>query len=222
MSRIWGFFAFLLIAGIANAQPIKIGVITDRVGVSKPYSEPATEGIVFGADELYLQAAESIPPAAAYEGFPVVEDGIGLVRRFEDGFVRGLRRPAKPRKGSCRTVTVVTGEMFAPVLSRLLERLVVPGLNAEVVAVANDFFGRAIAVAGLLTGEDIAKALTSREVGDVVLVPGVALQEASGVFLDDVSPQDLSRHLNVSVETPDVSARGLLDALLGRRAVART
>jgi len=178
--------------------------------------------LVFAADELYLRAEEPIPPAAAYEGFPVAEDGIGLVRRFEDGLVRGLRRPAKPRKGSCRTVTVVTGEMFAPVLSRLLERLVVPGLNAEVVAVANDFFGRAIAVAGLLTGEDIAKALTSREVGDVVLVPGVALQEASGVFLDDVSPQDLSRHLNVSVETPDVSARGLLDALLGRRAVART
>lgn len=37
----------------AQAQePIKIGVITDRVGVSKPYSEPATEGIVFGAAEL--------------------------------------------------------------------------------------------------------------------------------------------------------------------------
>src|SRR5262245_22448312 len=35
--------------------------------------------IVFGADELYLQAGEPIPPAAAYEGFPVVEDGVGLV-----------------------------------------------------------------------------------------------------------------------------------------------
>ena len=31
---------------------IKIGVITDRVGVSKPYSEPATEGVIFGADEI--------------------------------------------------------------------------------------------------------------------------------------------------------------------------
>ena len=27
-------------------------MITDRVGVSKPYSEPATEGVVFGADEI--------------------------------------------------------------------------------------------------------------------------------------------------------------------------
>src|SRR5437870_2181982 len=45
-------FALLLATGIANAQTIKIGVITDRVGVSKPYSEPATEGVIFAADEL--------------------------------------------------------------------------------------------------------------------------------------------------------------------------
>jgi branched-chain amino acid transport system substrate-binding protein len=33
-------------------ETIKIGVISDRVGVSKPYSEPATEGLIFGASEL--------------------------------------------------------------------------------------------------------------------------------------------------------------------------
>ena len=41
-----------LYAGIAFSQTIKIGVITDRVGVSKPYSEPATEGVIFGAEEI--------------------------------------------------------------------------------------------------------------------------------------------------------------------------
>jgi branched-chain amino acid transport system substrate-binding protein len=45
--------ALALLAGAAVAQEtIKIGVITDRVGVSKPYSEPATEGVVFGANEI--------------------------------------------------------------------------------------------------------------------------------------------------------------------------
>ena len=42
-----------LVALSAQAQEtIKIGVITDRVGVSKPYSEPATDGMVFGANEI--------------------------------------------------------------------------------------------------------------------------------------------------------------------------
>src|SRR5262249_61490856 len=37
---------------------------------------------VFAADELYLQAGLPLPPAGDYEGFPIVEDGVGLVRRF--------------------------------------------------------------------------------------------------------------------------------------------
>jgi branched-chain amino acid transport system substrate-binding protein len=45
--------AFALFGLNAYAQEtIKVGVITDRVGVSKPYSEPATEGLVFGANEI--------------------------------------------------------------------------------------------------------------------------------------------------------------------------
>jgi len=45
--------AAALVSGAVQAQEtIKIGVITDRVGVSKPYSEPATEGMVFGANEI--------------------------------------------------------------------------------------------------------------------------------------------------------------------------
>jgi branched-chain amino acid transport system substrate-binding protein len=39
-------------ASVLAQETIKIGVITDRVGVSKPYSEPATEGVIFGADEI--------------------------------------------------------------------------------------------------------------------------------------------------------------------------
>jgi len=51
--RLLGFLAGLLLCGSAFSQEtIKIGVITDRVGVSKPYAEPATEGVVFGADEI--------------------------------------------------------------------------------------------------------------------------------------------------------------------------
>ena len=54
--RFLGFLACVLFAGSVFSQDtIKIGVITDRVGVSKPYSEPATEGVIFGADEINRQ-----------------------------------------------------------------------------------------------------------------------------------------------------------------------
>src|SRR5678815_815731 len=53
MKRLCAFLGALLVAGAVQAQDtIKIGVITDRVGVSKPYSEPSTEGLIFGANEI--------------------------------------------------------------------------------------------------------------------------------------------------------------------------
>jgi len=51
--KLFAVLAAALVATSAQAQDtIKIGVITDRVGVSKPYSEPSTEGLVFGANEI--------------------------------------------------------------------------------------------------------------------------------------------------------------------------
>jgi putative radical SAM enzyme (TIGR03279 family) len=172
--------------------------------------------LVFAADELYLQARRPIPPAAAYEDFSVVEDGVGLVRRFEDDLRRVASRPGRPHWRGQRAVTIVTGELFGPLLGPLLERVRVPGLQADVVAVPNEFFGRAITVAGLLTGQDVARALSGRSLGDVVMVPRVALTETKGVFLDDVAPEDLAQALGVPIVTVDASARGLIHGLLDR------
>ena len=60
------------------------------------------------------------------------------------------------------------------------------------VAVPNEFFGGSVAVAGLLTGQDIQRHLAAQgDLGDAVLVPAVALRDGEGVFLDDLTPADL-------------------------------
>jgi len=176
--------------------------------------------VVFAADELYLRAGRPIPPAEAYEGFPIVEDGVGLVRRFEDDFRALTRRPARPEWRGRRRVTVVTGELFGPILAELLATVRIPGLHVDVIPVPNELFGRTIGVAGLLAGRDVAQALSGRPLGDVVLVPRVALTESQGVFLDDVAPADLARHLGTPFATPEATARGLVEALLGRLCAA--
>ncbi|HEX5528996.1 MAG TPA: DUF512 domain-containing protein [Methylomirabilota bacterium] len=175
---------------------------------------------VWAADELYLSAGIALPPAPAYEGFAVAEDGIGLVRRFEDAWARaiGRRRARRPRP---RRVTVVTGEMFAPRMRALLDHLVVPGLTADLVPIRNEFFGRGIGVAGLLTGRDIQlqlgeAACGGRGLGDEVLVPAVTLRDGAGVFLDDLTPADLAASLGTPVTPVEPTAPALLAALLGR------
>jgi len=166
---------------------------------------------VFLGDEVYLQAERPLPPADAYEGFAIAEDGIGLVRRFEDGLVQALARRRSSRAG--RTVTIVSGALYAPRLARLLAGAPLAA-HARVVAVPNELFGGSVAVAGLLTGQDIQRHLaTLGDLGEAVLVPAVALRDGEGVFLDDLTPDDLARALGVPVIPVEPEPRALLEAL---------
>jgi len=165
---------------------------------------------VFLADEIYLLAGLPLPPAAAYEGFSVAEDGIGLVRRFEDGFLRSIAR----RNRAVGSVTIVTGELFASRLRALLAGGGFDPVTVRVAAVPNDFFGPAIGVAGLLTGRDIQRHLaTQPDLGRAVLVPAVAVRDGDGIFLDDLTPADLARDLGVPVKVVQPTPSALLNAI---------
>src|SRR5881296_3003198 len=167
---------------------------------------------VFLADEIYLLAGLPLPSAAAYEGFSIAEDGIGLVRRFEDSFNRSNAR--RKRRAGGDVVTVVTGELFAPRLRALLARGGFEPAAIRVAAVPNDFFGPAIGVAGLLTGRDIQRHLARQsELGRAVLVPAVAVRDGDGIFLDDLTPADLARDLGVPVKVVQPTPGALLRAI---------
>ncbi len=179
---------------------------------------------VFLADEIYLLAGLPLPRAEAYEGFAIAEDGIGLVRRFEDGFARAMaRRRAKVKRAAAvgtrdaaahDGVTVVTGQMFAPRLGALLAEGGFDPAIVRVAAVHNDFFGPAIGVAGLLTGRDIQRQLAAvADLGRAVLVPAVAVRDGDGIFLDDLTLADLARDLRVPVKVVEPTPSALLKAI---------
>jgi NifB/MoaA-like Fe-S oxidoreductase len=53
--------------------------------------------LVYAADEYYLLSGRTFPPAEAYEGVEMTEDGIGMARAFEQEFagtVAGRERPS--------------------------------------------------------------------------------------------------------------------------------
>ena len=163
--------------------------------------------MVFAADEYYLLAGRDLPPAAGYEGYPQHENGIGMARAFTESFARpasagpggvrhgffasvdaapaeGYRAPRAsrpPRRGpTAARSSVLTGAYGARVLAPLLASH--PRHDVELRAVPNDFFGGNIGVAGLLTGEDLARALAGVPDGTRCLLPDACLNE--GRFLD--------------------------------------
>ena len=152
--------------------------------------------LVWAADEFYLSAGRRVPRATAYEGFPQIENGVGLVRMFLDSGYRAKRLLPK-KLPEPLAVTVVTGELAAPLLQHWAESLRVENLQVNVVPVENRLLGSSVTVAGLIAGKDMIDQLKGRNLGDVVFVPWVALRD--GAFLDDVTIAGVQRELGVRV-----------------------
>ena len=169
--------------------------------------------LVFASDEFYIKANEQIPPASLYEDFPQIENGVGLVAAF----MREVSRTRLPATVPPVRATVITGVSFSKILSNVLKRLRrIKGAAVQQITVKNRFFGPSVTVTGLLTGGDILYALRGKRLGDLVLIPSSALKEDEDVFLDDMSIEELERHLKTKVFRVD-GFGDLVSVLRGRR-----
>jgi putative radical SAM enzyme (TIGR03279 family) len=123
-----------------------------------------------------------------------------------------LLGPAGP---DTRPATILTGTYGARILRPLLAAH--PRDDVTVHEVTNDFFGGNIGVAGLLTGEDLARALHGAPRNARYLLPDACLNE--GRFLDGLTLADLPRPVEV-VPTDGPSLRAALDGTSFRSACA--
>jgi putative radical SAM enzyme (TIGR03279 family) len=147
------------------------------------------------ADEWYLLANVTPPPAEHYDGYPQFEDGIGMLRAFEDEWTtpQTTIRP-QPQENTL----FVTGEAFAPTLKRLItQRFAQSAQGPEVRAIRNNFFGGNVNVTGLLTAHDIISQLKKQGLPpqSTVFIPKVVFN-ADGLTLDDRTLHDISHALN--------------------------
>jgi putative radical SAM enzyme (TIGR03279 family) len=168
---------------------------------------------IYPSDEWYLVAGMEVPAAHEYDGFPQVENGVGMVRQLLDEW-RMLRVALPPVRGE--RVTLVCGTLIQPVLAWIVEEWnKLSGIEVQLVSVVNEFFGPVTTVSGLLAGQDVVKALQGRSsdsseadrFGNLVFLPRSmftgrygAGSAPPGITLDDLSLDDLSAQLGVRVE----------------------
>lgn len=154
----------------------------------------------FLGDEFYILADHPIPPRSHYGDFPLIENGVGMVRSFLDEFAAALRRRWKPGAGSPIRGTVATGRIFFPILKESIDRMNdrFP-LDLKCLRVDNLYFGKGITAAGLLTGSDILAAAQNQMHGDFLIIPSECMTGNEGLFLDDWVRQDLEERLQKPV-----------------------
>jgi len=154
----------------------------------RQFQEKYGSGIVSLADEFFLLADEPIPADEYYEDFPQIENGIGLVRDFLDNWDDYSDELLEQHRN--KKVLFVTGVLFYPILNELVDVInTKEDQKWKVIQVENEFLGKDVTVAGLLSGQDVIEAI-QKEKYDVLLLPD-EMFNVEGVTLDNVKMENL-------------------------------
>ena len=179
----------------------------------KYYLKKYGSRIIYASDEWYLRAERDIPPIEEYEGFPQIENGVGMLRNMIDEVETEISYLKEEHNFEFLHDTifhVVTGYAAYRTIKMLADRIAEEfGLKyIKVHPIINDFFGHDIDVTGLLTGQDIVKQLkeifdkeseVDKKLDSLILLPCSTLKTGEDIFLDDMPLEELEKTLQKKV-----------------------
>lgn len=180
--------------------------------------------IFFLGDEFYLKAGMELPDEEFYEGYAQIENGVGMITSMRTEFdyaIEDMENELSLTRE--RVISCATGYAAYDFIKEMAGKAIsnAPELKVNVYRIRNDFFGESITVAGLLTGKDVLEQLKEAsekgELGEKLLLPKVMLKADEELFLDDMTPKELSEALGVEVEFVGSDGAELLCALLGKQ-----
>lgn len=141
------------------------------------------------SDEYYVKANVKVPDGSYYGAFDQIENGVGLIADWIDNFEYSLQEAGDMNLG--KRIDMVTGVSFAPMLKEYSKKLAQKlGLQVEVHAIINNFFGTSVTVAGLVTAGDMIEQLQGVKT-DAFVIPDNMLREFTDTFLDNKTVKEV-------------------------------
>lgn len=205
--------------GLAQIEPFNkedskeiIEIIT---GLQEEFLKEYGTRFVYASDEWYINSGIEMPKEANYEGYPQIENGVGMVRSLIEEVIFELGK----HKGSLKEdhVTIITGTLVYENIKLLADMVneKYPNIRIDVIPIVNDFFGHHITVAGLLTGQDIIAQLKNRKLGYRLLMPQSLLRSGEDVLLDDMRVCDIESALQIPVDIVKSDGKSFVNTILG-------
>lgn len=155
-------------------------------------------GFCWCSDEYYVKANLPTPNSTYYGAFDQIENGVGLLADFDDNFEYNLGEVEDCNLS--KRVEFITGVSFAPYLEKYAKKIEKKlGVECKVNAIINNFFGKSVTVAGLVTAGDIIAQLGNNNPPDAYVIPDNMLREFTDTFLDNKTVEDVAGALNAPI-----------------------
>lgn len=187
---------------------------------------------VYAADEFYVKAKLPVPNYDKYDGFPQLENGVGMAALLKQEIIEFTESEefdkllkSKGTKPFSLQMTIATGCAAYDIISRMVNIVrsavedkagrLLKNFNVNVVAIENNFFGNTVTVSGLVTGGDLIEQLKGRNLGTKLLFTHNMLRDGENVFLDDVTTEEVSRALGVDVFAVGDTGTEFVESIIG-------
>lgn len=200
--------------GLYPLQPYEqedsLNFIRQLEELQQEFLEDLGTRLVFAGDEFYLKAGLPLPPGEHYEGFPQIENGVGMISSFREEFYDGLEGWEAPEGTE---LSIATGMAAAPLFEEFSRKLEERGVVCRIYPIENRFFGERITVAGLITGQDLTGQLAGRRLGKALLISTNMLKADEDIFLDDMTLAQAQERVGVPILCVGDSGYDLLDKI---------
>ncbi|MCB2288214.1 DUF512 domain-containing protein [Clostridium sp. CS001] len=168
------------------------------------------------SDEFYVTAQMDVPDEEFYDGYDQLEDGIGMIRLLRNVIDNDIEDLNLNNSGS---FTFITGQSAYEEILKIARKITKHNnkIIIDVKKIVNNFFGKTITVAGLLTAKDIIEQLKHEKLGEYLIIPINMLKRGyelgsneEQVFLDNITIGDLEKSLNKKVLICDYTGEDLI------------
>ena len=205
--------------GLCNLTPVDKDVARDVLSHihfwQKKFRQETGTNFIYASDEFYLKAEFDIPSPDYYDGYPQLENGVGLIASLHeelDEAIKTYYENIPPR-----FLTIATGSAAYKALVEAADKItrIYPQIQINVKEIENNFFGESVTVAGLLCGCDIISQLKDEDLGSYLLLSSEMLRSETDILLDDLTVSDIEKALSIKVQTVPTSGFEFLMAVLG-------
>ncbi len=169
---------------------------------------------VFASDEFFAMTKREVPKYDEYEGFPQLENGVGLMKSFEDEIIKELKKIKIPNQSNKRYV-IATGTLAYDFMIKIKDKILEKfnGLELTVIPIVNKFFGETITVSGLITGQDLVSQLNGYDNIDGIIIPRSMMKRDEEIFLDNLTIEEVSQALKIPIISSKVEGKSLIDII---------
>ncbi len=201
---------------LTSIQPYTRLQAQEALGICERYQKQSLaefgKRFVYPADELICIAEAPLPTHESYEDYPQIENGIGMIRMFDQELKEASDETQSPDLHNGIKTIIACGVSIAPFMRDWVSRYAPRGASISVQAITNRFFGESVTVSGLIVGADLAEQLSHAD-AQLVLIPDSMLNSDKTMFLDDMSIADVEGRIGIPVQAIPCHGEALLDAM---------